>query len=114
MWRRIACACLAFVLGSAITADPRARALTYQQIAEQFRGDPNGAIEAMLGLPEADVTRAVQEAARKDSPWTAVQLEAAAVMHTDAGVYLLHQRQNGAWVHIERAVTLLDAAQRDP
>jgi hypothetical protein len=114
MWRRIAWACLASLLGSAIAADPRARALSYQQIAEQFRGDPNGAVEAMLDLPDADVTRGVQDASRKDSPWTAVQLEAAAIMHTDAGVFLLRQGQKNAWVHIERAVTLLDAAQRDP
>jgi tetratricopeptide (TPR) repeat protein len=72
------------------------QALTYRQIVERYRIDPNDGIERMLELSDDARRRAVDDAVSANEPaWGWEELAAAAIMHTDAGVYELAHGERG-------------------
>src|SRR4051812_37203653 len=86
---------LAFLLAG---PSPRAagQALTYRQVVERYRIDPNDGIQRMLELSDETRRRAIDEAvAANDPAWAWEELAAAAMMHTDAGVYELAHGERG-------------------
>jgi hypothetical protein len=86
-----------------------ASAATYRQIVDQYRRDPNGAIEAMLAMPPGGRDQALAEATTRNG-WTADELAAAAMMHTDAGLYFLNEHDTAGPAHLALAEKLLSRA----
>jgi tetratricopeptide (TPR) repeat protein len=67
--------------------------LSYRQIVDRYRTSPNDGVERMLALPDQSRKDAIDAAIADDSGWTWDELAAAAMMHTDAGVYFLSKKQ---------------------
>jgi tetratricopeptide (TPR) repeat protein len=67
--------------------------LSYRQIVDRYRVSPNDGVEQMLRLPEQARKDAIDAAIADDSGWTWDELAAAAMLHTDAGLYFLSKKQ---------------------
>jgi hypothetical protein len=84
---------------------------SYREIVEEFRADPDSAIQHMLALPGDVIARGIDDAARV---WPLQSRGAALVMHTDAALSLLGRDRSAASIDLERAQALGDALAVDP
>lgn len=83
----------------------------YRQVVDRYRVSPNDGVERMLALSDAErkagIERALSASGAAAWPWD--DLGAAAMMHTDAGLYFLTQKQPGI-PHLVDAERLLSRA----
>ena len=80
--------------------------LSYRQIVDRYRASPNDGVERMLRLPDEARTAGIDAATADGSAWTWDELAAAAMMHTDAGIYFLSEKQpyDAQLAHAERLI----------
>lgn len=95
MARTLAIAC--FVTVIALPAALAARQSTYRAAVDVYRTSPNLGIEQMLALGETERAAAIEHAlnAVDADAWSADELAAAAMMHTDAALYFLSRKEPG-------------------
>jgi tetratricopeptide (TPR) repeat protein len=81
------------VLGLPATA--AAQADPYREAVRRYRLSPNDGVERMLALPDAARQAAIERVLSDPTAWPWEDVAAAAMMHTDAGLYFLSQKQPG-------------------
>jgi tetratricopeptide (TPR) repeat protein len=69
----------------------------YRQVVDRYRTSPNDGVERMLALSESERQAGIEEAvaASGATAWPWEEIAAAAMMHTDAGLYFLSRKQPG-------------------
>jgi tetratricopeptide (TPR) repeat protein len=84
------------------------QAVTYRQVVDRYRTDPDDGVERMLALSEAERKAGLDQAlsASGAAAWTWEEIAAAAMMHTDAGFYFLSRKEPGI-PHLADAERLL-------
>jgi hypothetical protein len=98
---------------SALRPQDRART-SYREIVEEFRTNPDAAVEQMLDLPDDVVANGIDDASRRESVWPLQSRGAALVMHSDAALYLLPRNRAAAWTQLDHARLLAGVVARDP
>jgi tetratricopeptide (TPR) repeat protein len=98
--------------GAVSTPQPPSAAPPYRAIVEAYRDTPARAVLQLLTLADGDVDAAVADATRVGvtPPWSVADLEAAALMHTDAGLPSMTGHDARGLSHIVRAERLLSRA----
>jgi tetratricopeptide (TPR) repeat protein len=74
---------------AAAEADP------YREAVRRYRLSPNDGVERMLALPDAARQAAIERVLSDPAAWPWEDVAAAAMMHTDAGLYFLSQKEPG-------------------
>lgn len=72
-----------------------ARADAYRDAVQRYRVSPNDGVERMLALPDGARQAAIDRVLSDPTAWPWEDVAAAAMMHTDAGLYFLSQKQPG-------------------
>jgi hypothetical protein len=94
-----------------LPAGAAAQAVTYRQVVDRYRTNPNDGVERMLALSEAERKAGIEQAlsASGADAWTWEEIAGAAMMHTDAGFYFLSRKEPGI-PHLADAERLLSTA----
>ena len=92
-------------------------ATTYRQLVDDYRHRIGASVQRASALVETEIRSFVDEALNHtddSSPWTGEGLRAAAMLHTDACLWLLKAgRADAALVHLNAARRLVEATIRD-
>jgi hypothetical protein len=86
-----------------------AQADAYRDAVQRYRLSPNDGVERMLALPDGARQAAIERLLSAPAAWPWEEVAAAAMMHTDAGLYFLSQKQPGI-PHLIDAERLLAGA----
>ncbi len=103
----------AVLLAGAVSApQPPPTVSPYRAILEAYRDAPTQAVQQLLKLSDGEIDGAVTDATRGGAtpPWPVVDLETAALMHTDAGLSLITGHDSRGLAHVNRAEKLLSRA----
>ena len=84
----------------------------YAAIVEQYRSDPERAIEQVTALSPASFSAASR--AGEESDWSVAHLQAAMLMHVEAALVLNKRRDDRAWAHIRTGQDLGQTLGRSP
>ena len=117
---KLALLCFAVLttVGAGRELPPAGRTATaYRQLVDDYRHRSGASVQRASALVETEIQSFVNAAlnARDDTPpWTGEELRAAATLHTDACLWLLKSgRADAAFVHLNAARRLVEAAARD-
>jgi Flp pilus assembly protein TadD len=94
-----------------------AREVSYRDLVEAYRRDPPSAVLQVVARPNADLDRQIRaiEAATPGDRWSTEDLNAAALMHTEATLALIADKRDAAVLdHAEFARRLIVLAALDP
>ena len=86
----------------------------YAAIVEQYRSDPNRAIEQATALSPAAFSAAPSRAGAEQSHWTFADVQAAMLMHLEAALVLNKRGDVRAWAHIRTGQDLGQTLGRSP
>lgn len=116
--RALLCFAVLITVGAGRELPPAGRTVTaYRQLVDDYRHRSGASVQRASALVETEIQSFVDAAlnARDDSPpWTGEELRAAAMLHTDACLWLLKSgRADAAFVHLNAARRLVEAAVRD-
>jgi hypothetical protein len=114
MWTSRALIAAAVLVAAHVSAKTQDGAADYRAVVEQFGTTPGTAVERLLAMPPDAVARAVHDAARPGSGWTADALERALLMHGDASAALAKSQSADAGREMALADELAVAAARLP
>lgn len=116
--RALLCFAVFVTVGAGRELPPAGRTATaYRQLVDDYRHRSGTPVQRASALVETEIQSFLDAAlsARDDSPpWTGEDLRAAAMLHTDACLWLLKSgRADAAFVHLNAARRLVEAAVRD-
>lgn len=102
--------CSVLLLASSPAPQPR---MSYRDLIEQFRSGSNDAIKRLVDLPDEEIDRGVAQATDMRAGWPVLSIDAAMLLHTEAGMLLARDADSRAWPHVQIAADLARAAVRD-
>jgi hypothetical protein len=86
----------------------------YSAVVDQYRSDPERAIEQATVLSPAELSAAARRAAGEPSMGTAAHLQAAMVMHLEAALVLAQRKDGRAGAHVRTGQELGQMLGRTP
>lgn len=116
--RGLLCFVALITAGAGRELPPAGRTATvYRQLVDDYRHQSGASVQRASALAETEIRSFVDEALNAGDvspPWTVETLHAAAMLHTDACLWLLKGgRADAAFVHLTAARRLVEAAVRD-